>query len=528
VVIHAGRVIDGTGRSPLTEATIVITGEKITAIDGTERLEVPTGATIIDARGKTVIPGLIDMHVHYQEWMDRLFLRHGVTTVRDVGNNLEAILTQRQWSQQPGAVRPRLFACGPLIDGPQPFWGPWISRSVTTVDEAHQTARELVERKVDCLKAYVKLTPPQLHALVDVASAHGVPVTAHVQATTAKEAIALGVKSLEHASGVNYLSVTDEELHALASLITTKGVFVVPTLVVNEQLSRLLTPDIRQEPLLQHVPSHFFGWWEAPYGVGQWTEAHSTRCQRILSRQQAFIRMLATTNGRIVAGSDTPNPYVLPGAGLLRELELLVASGLTPAQAIAAATQVAADLLGQEAHLGTLTPGKIADLVILDGNPLEDIGQIRRVEMALRDGRIVWPPAPGVPVPASVGRTAPGVPLPGNVAIVSPAPAVSQELATFSGTWIGAWDSILPHVLVVEEIDLPQALVVYAWGVVPERQIPPPGWTRLRGEFVDGTLKVSLPRPATVFYRMQPDGTLHATYEWHGGRSQATMTRVQE
>jgi imidazolonepropionase-like amidohydrolase len=109
--------------------------------------------------------------------------------------------------------------------------------------------------------------------------------------------------------------------------------------------------------------------------------------------------MLAALNGRIVAGSDTPNPYVLPGAGLLRELELLVASGLTPMQAIAAATRVAADFLGQVGRLGTLTPGKTADLVMLDGNPLEDIGQIRQVKIVLRDGRIVWPPAPGIPVP---------------------------------------------------------------------------------------------------------------------------------
>jgi hypothetical protein len=92
--------------------------------------------------------------------------------------------------------------------------------------------------------------------------------------------------------------------------------------------------------------------------------------------------------------------------------------------------------------------------------------------------------------------------------IVPTAPVVSQELATFSGAWVGTWDSMRPHVLVVEAIEPPHALVVYAWGVAPQRQLPKPGWTRLRGEFVEGTL--------------------HATYAWHGGRSQATLIRVQE
>jgi imidazolonepropionase-like amidohydrolase len=246
-----------------------MTGENITAMDKAEHLEMLSGATVIDARGQTVIPGLIDMHVHYQQWMDRLFLSHGVTTVRDVGNNLDAMLTERRWSQQPGALRPRLYACGPLIDGPQPFWGAWISRAVTTVDEARQTALELVQHNVDCLKAYVKLTPQHIQTISEVAAVHGIPVTAHVRATTAREAIVAGVRSLEHASGMDYLSATDEDLQALASLMTAQGVFAVPTLVVHEPLSRLLSPDLHQDPLLQHVPLSLFGWWEAPYRVGQ-------------------------------------------------------------------------------------------------------------------------------------------------------------------------------------------------------------------------------------------------------------------
>jgi imidazolonepropionase-like amidohydrolase len=524
LVIQAGQVIDGTGRPPMADAVIMVEGEKIKTIGRLNDIEIPPGAHVIDARGKSVIPGLIDMHVHYQDWMEPLFLRHGVTTVRDIGNNLDMILMRRQWSQKIRAKQPRIFACGPVIDGPNPRWGAWISRAVATPEEARTVARELLDRRVDCLKAYEQLTPPQIHALVQKATPHGVPVTAHLRETAAADAVALGVRALEHASGINYLTASREELQGLARLVVSSRVFLVPTLVVNEQLSRLLNPDIRQDPLLPHVPLHQFGWWEAPYGVGQWTETHSARQRDLLARKQAWLGEVAKAGGRIVAGSDTPNPYVLPGVSLLRELELLVAAGLTPLQAITAATQTAAELLGQEARLGTLVAGKVADLVILGGNPVEDIRQMRQVEQVLREGQVVWPRTHRALTPAAGATPPSAVPLPGSIEIIPPAPGVGPEAAVFSGAWSGRWDGVLEHRLVVEDIDPPTARVIYAWGSGVGR----PGWTRVRGELVEGTLTLTLPRPATVTYRQQPDSTLDATYEWTGGRSQAQMTRMDE
>jgi len=160
--------------------------------------------------------------------------------------------------------------------------------------------------------------------------------------------------------------------------------------VNNEQLSRLLDPALRQDPLLQYVPLAWFRWWDAPAGGEPWTEANSAQQRHFLSRKKVLIEAFARANGRVVAGSAAPLPYVLPGAGLQRELELLVEAGLTPMQAISAATKVAAEFLGQEAHLGTLEVGKLADLVILGGDPLTDIRQVRQVEVVLRDGQTVW------------------------------------------------------------------------------------------------------------------------------------------
>jgi imidazolonepropionase-like amidohydrolase len=251
-------------------------------------------------------------------------------------------------------------------------------------------ARELLARQVDCLKAFEKLTPTQVQAIVEEAAAHGVPVTAQLYATTSAEAVALGVTGLERTFSGAIDTATTQELQALARLLAAKGVFVVPTLVNNEQLSRLLDPVLRQDPLLQYVPLAWFGWWDTPFGVGQWTEARSAQQRHFLSRKKVLIEEFARANGRVVAGSATPLPYVLPGTGLQRELELLVEAGLTPMQAISAATKVAAEFLGQEAHLGTLEVGKLADLVILGGNPLADIRQVRQVEVVLRDGQTVW------------------------------------------------------------------------------------------------------------------------------------------
>jgi imidazolonepropionase-like amidohydrolase len=323
--------------------------------------------------------------------MDPLFVSHGVTTVRDVGNNVDDILAHRERSATLGAKRPRIYACGPLLDGPTPRWGGRISRSITTVDEARAAARDLIQRKVDCLKLYEQLTPALVQGVVEEATPHGVMVTAHLRDTRATDAVALGVRGLEHASGIDYRSVSADGLRGLAALFASKGVFVVPTLVVLERvLSRLQSPQLRNDPLLGQVPMRRRELWETPFETGRWTDSHVAPTLALLRQRIELVQHLTRATGRVVAGSDTPNPYIIPGASLHRELELLVEAGLTPLQAIGAATRAAAEFLGQEVRLGTLTPGKIADLVILGGDPLADISNVRQVEAVLRDGVVVW------------------------------------------------------------------------------------------------------------------------------------------
>lgn len=344
LVIVGGTVIDGTGGPPRPDAIIVVRDGKFVSVTSAGAGSLPADARRIDAAGKWIVPGLIDMHVHYYEWMDEAFLRHGVTTVRDVGSNLDSILALRRASREADSRKPRIFACGPLIDGPLPRHGTWISESVTTEDEARDLARRLLARGVDCLKVYEQLTLPLVRAVVQEAQQAGVPVAAHLRDTSAVAALEAGVRTLEHAFG--FPACNEEAGDAVARLLVARDAYVVPTLAIT-----------------------------------------STRRQCLMR----FIGRLARTGGHVLAGSDTARTR--PGAGTLlhRELGLLVESGLSPQAALVAATRAAAAALGQGEALGTIEPGRIADLVVVAGDPLRSIAELERVDLVVRDGRVVWP-----------------------------------------------------------------------------------------------------------------------------------------
>jgi hypothetical protein len=144
LMVSGGTLVDGSGREPLTDATIVVRDGRVAEVTAGGVATLRAGTGRINAHGKWIVPGLIDMHVHYQQgWMDALFLRHGVTTVRDVGSLLDSVLALREESRAPGIARPRIFTCGPLIDGPWPRQT-GVSVSVQTVAEARATARRLL------------------------------------------------------------------------------------------------------------------------------------------------------------------------------------------------------------------------------------------------------------------------------------------------------------------------------------------------------------------------------------------------
>jgi imidazolonepropionase-like amidohydrolase len=351
LAIRHARIIHGDGRVTAS-ATLLIASGRIARIDETAAADAAPARRSIEAAGRTVVPGLIDAHVHLQPSMQLQFLDSGVTTVRDLRS---------------------------AIDGSGSTWP-----AATVADDftsARAAVRQLVDSGVDVIAIGPRLKPPVLAIVVQEAAARGVPVAAEVGFTTAIEAASFGITSLEHLSGIveaaravpgpllqsrndaeeswiasdsEWATVSHDGLDRVAHALLDRGVTLVPTLVRLE--ARLRTVRATADAL-------------APLAV-----------------QQRFVRTYAQMGGRIAAGTDAGTPPIAPGVSLLRELELYVGAGLTPSAALRTATADAAALLGVANRVGTIAIGKDADLVVVDGDPLRDITALGRIVNVIRRG----------------------------------------------------------------------------------------------------------------------------------------------
>jgi imidazolonepropionase-like amidohydrolase len=269
------------------------------------------------------------------------------------------------------------------------------------------------------IKAYTRLPPAMLQVIVQEARARGVPVAAHVGRTTASEAARVGVTSLEHASGISDAASDDparlvrghEEFlggwtlfqrewrrgrpracDQVGLALRDAGVTLVPTLALHEAFSRLADPGLLADPALGDVPRALLEQeWDPRDIMGRagWTPETLAEFEVALAHIQRFVREVRREGGRLVAGTDTPQQFVVPGASLHRELQLYVQAGLTPAAALRSATVDAADLLGVAHRTGTIDAGKDADLLLVEGDPLADIRDTTRIRMVVRAGVIV-------------------------------------------------------------------------------------------------------------------------------------------
>ncbi len=380
-------VLVGEGLEPHPNTTVLIRGGTITQV-GTD-VAIPPGATILDLSGYTVMPGLIDLHVHLgsqnvdapgiltmpklvADWVRyfpetrRAFLRHGVTTVRDLGNEYGWILDLRQQIQDGVLEGPRLFIAGPIFTTPgghpvATFGTDPAADSVrlpATPEDARRAVRALARdgRRVDVIKVVQErgrpdrslqpIAPDVLAAIVAEAHAHGMPVTGHWGTLQdLDELLAAGVDGLEH---LEARGMREGWPDATLRLLVERDISLSPTLAVTD---KVLTVQMHQQ-LRQRVG-----------------EFHAA-------------------GGRIVAGSDAPMQGLTFGGGLHRELALLVESGLTPQEALKAATVEAAKVLRAD-HLGVIAPGYAADLVVVEGDPTQQIETARNVVMVFVDGRLM-------------------------------------------------------------------------------------------------------------------------------------------
>ncbi len=413
LAIRHARVIHGDGRVT-PRATVFVSSGRIDRIDTAPAADAVPARRAIEASGQTLIPGLIDAHVHVEPWSAPLFLKYGVTSVRDVHNAPDLILPQ---TRDDSPARPRIVAAGAMLDGPGSFWPNAIV--VSDISSVRAAVRRQVEAGAGVVKVYTRLSSSMIAAVVQEARARGVPVAAHLGRATATEAAVAGVTSIEHLSGVADAASSDRErlrrahddflagwtafelewlrlqpsaLDQVARTLVERGVTIVPTLALHEAFSRLTDPDLLKDPVLADVPSEVVQRSWAPADImsrAKWTPDTLAQFKRVMPVLQRFVTLYAKLGGRVVAGTDTAQQFVVPGASLHRELELYVAGGLTPAQALKAATSDAADLLGIAGRAGTIQPGKDADLVLVSGDPLADIRATRRILNVVRGGVVV-------------------------------------------------------------------------------------------------------------------------------------------
>lgn len=391
LVVRGGRVIDGSGQPPIENATVVIEGDRIVAVH-TGAFEPPAGSRVVEAGGLTILPGLIDMHVHAQDWMWPLFLRFGVTSVRDLGNDPDSILKLRDDERQGRLKAPRIFAAGPLLDGNPPMWGTgWGGTlGLGSADEARAAAERLLDRGVDLLKVYQRLPLDVTRAAVEVATARGVPVAGHLSAVTAQQAAELGVRTIEHASGIDLVGST-ETLQAAARLFGGGGTYLDATLLVYDNLANLPTIGNMRYPNLGLVPpSVALGWlnWRNDFVTRATSDERLGFGQRASKGRSTLVTMIDDLGGRLVVGSDTPMPFVVPGASVHEEMERMVGAGVAPLRVIRAATGAAAEALGRP-ELGTVSAGALADLVLVSGDPSRDIKATRNIRAVLKGGAVV-------------------------------------------------------------------------------------------------------------------------------------------
>jgi hypothetical protein len=414
-------VVPMTRDTVMHDQTVLIRSGRIIQVGPAGEIRVPRGARAIDAAGNYLIPGLWDMHVHTLSDAGAffpLFLTHGVTGVRDMGGFLDSLQTVRARSAGGTVLAPRLVAAGPILDGFKHRWSHPIAWHLETPEQARAAVDSLTRVGVDFLKVYSTLSPEVYRALVTAARDRKVTFAGHVPlAMSAADAADAGQASLEH-GGVDITTtdcVTDGRTRfsnllrvwarqgygaflegkqslrqernpacagALYARYQRNGTWVVPT-IVNELKDSVTV----NWSAFQYVS-------EAARETCRKTVAAFEQAPGPLRREyyRGFLDDIGALHHAgvpLLAGTDVPNPCVVPGASLHTELERLVQAGLTPYEALRTATLNPARFLGATDSLGTIAEGKVADLVLLDANPLADIRNTKRIQAVVRGGKLL-------------------------------------------------------------------------------------------------------------------------------------------
>jgi hypothetical protein len=402
-------VFDSVNEQMLPPQSVIIEGARIQNVGPSA--PIPQGALVIDGRGQFLIPGLIDAHVHLVHLADRnhvtaieflpMFLGAGVTSVRSTGDTVEVEKRIAQQVDERPEVFPRVFLASPLIDGDPPLHTD-VGLAVTNLDQVAPLVEECKRAGVTTLKIYVGTTREIGQKVIDEGHRHALVVTGHLGRYSAQDAVADGIDCLEHIWGIIDFIVPRGQTRAnvdlnnpkalqLIAAVKEKGVAVNPTLVVFRD-AVLLGDQLEYNHHADNLrtPERMRRAWQRGLDGPPNSIAVELRREEF-HKYQELTGVLYRAGVMLLAGSDAPEPFVCPGFALHQELELLVESGLPPGAALKCATLNNAHILKQEKQLGSVEPGKLADLVLLRSNPLEDIRNTRLITKVFRAGHVLDP-----------------------------------------------------------------------------------------------------------------------------------------
>ncbi len=364
---------DGT----LRDQTVLVRGDRIVALAPSGQIDVGA-ATAIDGHGKWLVPGLADMHVHINEDSQLpLFPLNGVTVVRDLFG-APAHLRWRDAIAKGDRLGPTLVQAGPIMDGDPPTWPG--SAVVTTPEAARREVQGQKKAGYDWIKVYNGLSSEVYQAILAEAKAQGMPVGGHVpKAVGIDAALSSGQRSIEHLDGYVPFRGDPHADDAIARKTAALPVWNVPTLIVTDNFARMDHPEslAGTRGLDMMSPATRAAWDpKNDFRLKTFTAEMFAEGRKRNEIRRALVGKLNRAGAKIALGTDTGNPYVVPGFAVHEELKLLVAAGLTPWQALRAATASAAELLGTPGAFGVVRPGARADLLLVDRDPLAEVGAL--------------------------------------------------------------------------------------------------------------------------------------------------------
>jgi imidazolonepropionase-like amidohydrolase len=422
-ITHVTVINPGTS-SVQANRTVVITGDRITSVSDAAKVPPPSNARVIDATGAYLIPGLWDMHVHsaFGDWFPGggdiilpLFVANGITSVRDMGGDVPVLMGWRKGIAAGHVIGPRMVISGPMLDGYLPSGKLRFPSSiaVNTPADAVAAVDSLKKQGVDFIKVQSEISRDAYLAAAAEAHKQGLPIVGHVpDRVRMREVVEAGQKSVEHLMGIFEGCSTEEDkivqgkgnlklllttqdqkrCDALIQLLAQHQTWQVPTLAWQRGGEFLDQRDLKHQPLDKYVPAY---WRDVTWRRFTDEMMPDLLHDPLALRKEYFARNLQTVGAMhragvpFLAGTDTaPGVYIMPGFSLHDELANFVEAGFTPMESLQTATSNPAKFLGMEASMGSVEPGKIADLVLLSANPLVDIRNTRKINAVMTNGRL--------------------------------------------------------------------------------------------------------------------------------------------